>query len=852
MFLTLNGINKEYTGDPELSLLQYLREVEGITSPKDGCAPQASCGCCTVELNGKAVLSCAITMKKVEDGVVFTTEGLSEYMQRTIAHAFVEKGGVQCGFCIPGIVMQGKVLLDKNPRPTRDEIAKALTPNLCRCTGYKKIIDAIEYASEAIEAKREIPKPKNDGKVGGRQPKYEAEKLVLGQSPFVADYTFPGMLFGALKFSDYPRAKVISISTSRAESYPGVIRVFTARDIPGERYQGLIYHDWPLMIAVGEETHYIGDVLAGIVAESEKIAREALELIDIQYEVLTPLSDPELALLPDAPIVYPKGNKLSECHIKRGDIEKAISESAYISSGTYYTQRIEHGFMETECAIAKSEGDSVELLSQGQGVYEDQKQIAGLLGLSIDKVRVILVPNGGGFGGKEDMSVQGHCALFAYLLKQPVKVRLNRDESISMHPKRHPMRMKYEVGCDKTGMLTFIRADILGDSGAYASVGMKVMERAAGHSTGPYQVPTVDVLSVGVYTNNVPCGAMRGFGVNQVAFAIEGCIDELCEEGGFDRWQFRYDNALFEGRMTATGQKVNSGAGVRETLLAVKDIFQNAKYAGIACGIKNTGVGNGMKDEGKIRLEIVSAEKVILHHGWTEMGQGVHTMAQQFLSEEIGINPSFIEVIVDTNAKATAGMTTSSRATSVVGNSIHNTCVALNEDLKNNTLAELSGKVYEGEWICDWTTKPGKEVDEIITHYSYSYATQVVTLKDDGEIDTVYAAHDAGKIINPTLFEGQIEGSVHMGLGYAISEDLEMENSFMKSTKLRKCGILRAKETPNIQVIGIEVPDPHGPHGCKGVGEIGLVPTAAAVANAFYTYDKTRYFRLPIKKRVKI
>ncbi len=852
MKFILNGSERNYIGDPELPLLTYLREVEEIISPKDGCAPQASCGCCTVELNGKAVLSCVIPMKKVENGKVLTVEGLDDYKQRTIANAFVEKCGVQCGFCIPGIVMQAKVLLDYNPEPSRDEIAKTLTPNLCRCTGYKKIIDSIEYAAEAIRNKSEIPKPKSDGRVGGKHPKYDADKLVLGQSPYVADMKLPEMLHGALKFSDHPRSKVLSIDISKAEKHPGVIRVFTSKDIPGSRFQGLIIPDWPLMIKVGEETRYVGDVIAGVVAETEKIAREAVALIAINYEVLTPLSDPEKALQENAPQVQPSGNLLSETIIKRGNTEQALKNSAFISTGTYNTQMIEHAYMEPECSIARMEDDRVDILSQGQGVYEDQRQISNLLGIPLEKVRVILVPNGGGFGGKEDLSVQGHAALFAYHLKKPVKVLLNRDESIKMHPKRHPIRMKYTVGCSKEGKLTALKADMLGDSGAYASVGMKVLERSAGHAAGPYQIPNVDIVSRAVYTNNLPCGAMRGFGVNQVTFAIEGCIDELCEKGGFDRWQFRYDNALTEGDMTSTGQIIHKGSGVRKTLLAVKDIFNKAKYAGIACGIKNTGIGNGMPDDGKVKIDIISPSKVILHHGWTEMGQGVNTMAVQFLCHETGIDPDIVEVKVDTIEEAYSGMTTASRATSIIGNSIANASKQLKKDLETKTLSELAGKTYRGEWSCNWTTKPGKETDEIITHYSYSYATQVVVLNDAGTIETVYAAHDAGKIVNPGLFEGQIEGSIHMGLGYALTEDLELENCVPKSTKLRKCGVLRAKETPDMVVIGIEVPDPHGPYGVKGVGEIGLVPTAAAVANAFYQYDGTRYYRLPIKKRNKV
>jgi selenium-dependent xanthine dehydrogenase len=655
-----------------------------------------------------------------------------------------------------------------------------------------------------------------------------------------------GMRDGGLKFSDRPRARVLAIDTTAAEKVPGVMQVFTSKDVPGKRHTGLIVSDWPLIIETGEETRYVGDVLAGVVAETEDIARQAEKLIEVKYEVLQPVTGPHQAMQSGSPQIHMGGNLLSETVIHRGDIEKAESASAFATSGKYKTQMIEHGYMEPECSLAEVTADGVKVYSQGQGIYEDRVQIAKLLDLPNEKVEVILVSNGGGFGGKEDLSVQGHAALFSYLLKKPVKITLTRDESILMHPKRHPIEMDYMMGCDKNGKLTFLKANIVGDTGAYASVGMKVLERAAGHATGAYHIPNVDIISRAYYTNNIPCGAMRGFGVNQVTFAVEGCIDELCKQGGFDRWQFRFDNALKDGDQTSTGQIIKGGCGVRETLLAVKDVFKNAKYAGIACGIKNTGIGNGMPDDGKVKIVVESPHKVVVYHGWTDMGQGANTMAVQFLVEETGIDPGIIEVRVETSAETPAGMTTASRATSILGNSIIKAAGELNADLKNSTLNDLIGKEYEGEWICDWTTKPGSDAKEIITHYSYSYATQVVVLNEDGQIKTVYAAHDAGKIINPTLFEGQIEGSVHMGLGYALTEDLVLENGVPKSTRLRKCGILRAKETPDIVVIGVEVPDPHGPYGAKGVGEIGLVPTAGAVANAFCHFDGVRRYQLPI------
>lgn len=843
----LNGKNKTFPGDPDLPLLTYLREHEGIISPKDGCAPQAACGCCVVELNRQAVLSCVIPMKKVADGNVTTIEGLGERTQEVFAMSFMEKGGVQCGFCIPGIVMQSKVLLDHNPAPTREDVQKALTPNLCRCTGYKKIEDSILCAAEALRSGKPVETGKHSGKIGDRLPKYDSHDVVLGQRPFICDMKFEGMAYATLRFSDHPRAKVLAMDTSAAEALAGVTKVLTAADIPGDRHVGLIVSDWPTMVEVGEVTRYIGDVLAGVVAESEMIARRAVELIEIEYEVLEPITDPQEAMKETAAKIHPKGNILSETMIKRGDAEAALGASDFVASGTFRTQTVEHGFMEPESCIARAWYDGVEVFSQGQGVYEDQKQIATLLGLPIEKVKVVLVPNGGAFGGKEDLSIQGHTSLFAFLLQRPVKITLTRDESIRMHPKRHPLRMEYALGCDKNGKLTAVKARIVGDTGAYASVGMKVLERSAGHATGAYFVPAVDVESRAVYTNNIPNGAMRGFGVNQVTFAVESLMDELCEKGGFDRWQFRYDNALAPGLRTSTGQKLNEAAGVKAALLAVKDVFKNAKYAGLACGIKNTGIGNGMPDIGRAKIIIESPGKIVIQHGWTEMGQGVDTMAVQMLCEELGVEPGMIDVRVETSDDVVCGMTTASRGTSLVGHAIREACVKLKEDLQERSLSELEGREYKGEWICDWTTKPGADVEEPVTHYSYSYAAQVVILNDEGQVEKVVAAHDAGRIINPMLFEGQIEGSVHMGLGYALTEDFAQEGGFPKSTRLRKCGILRAKETPEIEVIGVEVHDPNGPHGAKGVGEIGLVPTAGAVANALYQFDGVRRYKLPMK-----
>ena len=846
----LNGIEKKYEGDESLSLLRCLREIEGIISVKDGCSGQAACGACMVEMDGKPTLSCVTPMKKVAGKEVITIEGFPGKLKKTLARAFVEKGAVQCGFCTPGLLVRTKILLQNNPNPSQEEIIDALKMNVCRCTGYIKIVEAIQLAAKTVRENKEITlKKTKTGKVGTNHPKYRAYEKATGQNPFVDDLTFDNMLYSALKFSDYPRAAVLKIDTSKAEKIEGIVRVFTGRDIPGERYNGLIVNDWPVMVVEGETTRYIGDVLAGVVATSETIARKAVKLIKIDYEVLEPLTN--MLEAEESPVkVHEKGNLLETCVIKRGDpVDEVLENSAYVVSRRFETQRVEHGFMETEAAIALPwQGDGVALYSQTQGAYEDRRQMARILGLPKEKVKVTQVSSGGGFGGKEDITVQGHVCLFAYLLKQPVKLHLNREESIRMHPKRHPIILDYTVGCDQKGKLTAVKARVKGDTGAYASVGMKVLERAAGHAAGAYHVPHVDIEAKTLYTNNIPCGAMRGFGANQATFAMEGCMDELCEKGHFDPWQFRYDNALVNGSMTATGQILHKGVGVRETLLAVKDEYKKAKIAGLACGIKNCGIGNGMSDYSEVKIEIKSADHVILHHGWTEMGQGVHTVAVQVLCQETGFDPNWVEVKVSTPNEARSGMTTSSRGTSLVGNAIIEAAKELKEDLKTKSLDQLKGKIYFGRWSFDASTRPGAP-GPVITHYSYSYATQLVVLDEKGNVDTVYAAHDGGKIMNPALFESQIQGAVHMGVGYALTEELPMDGGFLKSTKLKDLGILKAHETPRIVVKAVEVKDPLGPYGAKGIGEIGLVPTAGAVANALYQFDKIRRYKLPMKRK---
>lgn len=831
-----------------MSLMDVLREQAGLISPKNGCAPQGSCGCCTVLVDGKAVSSCAVPAANAHGKTVITLEGLTERERSIFARAFTSTGGLQCGFCTPGIVMRAKHLLDKNPDPTRNDIALALNNHICRCTGYVKIVDAIELAGKALQG---APMPEQDysGKIGSSLPRMDGAKFAMGERPYIDDITLPGMQYAAFVFSPHPRIRVTAIDTSAADRCTGVMRTVTAKDVPGERYQGLIYKDWPLFVAEGEITHCIGDILAAVIAKDARTARKAAALIAVTYDVLPGVFDAEEALASDAPQVHADhANLLSVSVIKRGDVDAALITSAFVETRSYATQVIEHAFLEPESAIASYTDGIVEVLSQGQGVFDDRKQIASFLGLPEEKVKVTLITNGGAFGGKEDLSIQGQVALMALLTGTPVKATLTREESIRLHPKRHPIKMTYTVGCDAQGKLTAVRARMIGDKGAYASVGTKVLERAAGHACGPYNILHSDVEALAVYTNNLPCGAMRGFGANQASFAMEGMMDILAEKVGIDGWEMRWRNVVDVGDTFCTGQVFEHSVGIRKTLLAVKDAYYSSSYAGIACGIKNVGIGNGMPEYGQAIATVHPDETITINTGFTEMGQGFCTVMIQFFSDVTGIDPRRIRVDIDTTQPTPCGMTTASRATVLGGRAVIKAAQEMKKDLDSGkTIAELAGKKYAGEVVIDYTTALETKTDRPITHMTFGFATQVCILDEEGRLKKIIAAHDVGRIINKTLVEGQIEGAVHMGLGYALTEELKETNGVPESFKFRSLGILRAKDMPETEVILIEEHEPEGPFGAKGVGEIGLVPTAGAVAGALYKFDGIRRTTLPMK-----
>ncbi len=843
--LTVNGLPSEVSADHP-NLLTALREELGITSPKDGCSPSGQCGACTVLLDGKAIQSCLVSMEKAEGKTVTTLEGFEPAERERLADAFASTGALQCGFCTPGILVRTKSLLDqKGADLGRKTVEGRLGAHLCRCTGYTKIFEAIDLLVADTVTAPQMPRG-----IGDAGAKYEGVELALGDRGYVDDIRPEGLLFGALRLTDHARADVLGIDTSAAEAVEGVTAVFTGADVPGTIHVGIIYQDWPVFIPVGGRTSYYGDVLAIVVAESKAIAREAADLIEVEYNVLDPFADPHAALESDENAVWGlEGNVLSRSVYSRGDVDAALASSPHTLHEVFRTQRVEHAFLEPEATLAVPTDDGgLHVYSGGQGIWDDRNQIASLLDIDAGKITVELVTNGGAFGGKEDMSNQGQTALAAYLLGRPVSCTLTREQSFRIHAKRHPIEIEVWAACDEDGRLTALRSRMIGDSGPYASVGMKVLERAAGHMSGPYVIDNIDVEAVAVRTNNPVCGAFRGFGANQAQFAMEGIVDRLADAVGISGWEMRSRNIIEPGSVWGPGQIMDDGSrGIRECLDAVKPVYDAARSDGKAVGLgialKNSGLGNGFLEISKAVVRFNEDGTVEVRHAWTEMGQGVNNVALQVAAEELDIDPERIRVIIDTTRELGAGQTTGSRGTVMAAGGVSDACRVAKEH------GMAPGVDYHGEYRVDWTNALEEGLEHPIIHSAFGYAAQVVIAdRETGTIEKVVAAHDVGRAVNPRLVEGQIEGAVHMGLGYALTEEFPTDE-LARPTKhtLRSLGILRAKDMPEVESIIVEVPQPRSPYGVKGVGEIGLVPTAGAVAAALYEVDGIRRTRTPMR-----
>ena len=838
---TVNG--QSVTVEKNQKLLRYLRDELHLTSVKDGCS-EGACGTCTVLIDGKPTKACVPQTDKLEGKTIVTVEGLSDFERDVYTYAFGMAGAVQCGFCIPGMVMSAKGLLDKNPSPTREEAAFAIRNNICRCTGYVKIIDAILLAAELFRA-GEVPKVPKEWTLGARVPRVDVQEKVTGTGIYPDDIYLDGMIYGSAVRSQYPRARVLAIHTEEAKALPGVVGVFTAADIPGNNKVGHLKTDWDTMIAVGAITHYLGDAICLVAAETPEILAQAKALVKVDYEELPMVRNPRDAMLPDAPLVHKEGNLLAHKHIQRGNPAMAIAKSKHILTQRFSTPWTEHAFLEPECAVAYPDGDGVMVLSTDQGTYDTQHETMGMLGLPAEKVKVRNCLVGGGFGGKEDVTVQHHAALIAYLTKRPVKVKLTRAESILIHPKRHPMEMEFALGCDENGIIQGVVAEVIADTGAYASLGGPVLERACTHAAGPYNYQNFEIDGWAYYTNNPPAGAFRGFGVTQTCFCIETLLNQMADLVGISPWEIRYRNAIRPGQVLPNGQIVDDSTGLVETLEAVKPYYDKAKYVGIACAMKNAGVGVGIPDTGRVRL-VVKEGKVHILAGASCIGQGLGTVLTQMVCDQTGLSRD--DVVYErsnTYDSPDSGTTSGSRQTLFTGEACCRACQDLREALKDNSLTEIENQEFYGEYLGK-TDPLGADVPNPVSHIAYGYATQVCILNEEGKIEQIIAAHDVGKAVNPLSVEGQIEGGVVMSMGYALTERYPLEDC-KPTAKYGTLGLFRANQIPEITPIIVEKQGLNVACGAIGIGEITSIPTAPAIADAYFRYDGRLRTSLPLE-----
>lgn len=844
---TINVNGKDYTTTEDKKLLSFLRDDLRFTSVKDGCS-EGACGTCTVLVDGKKFKACVQKVSKFEGKKIITVEGLTEREKSVYEHCFAEAGAVQCGFCIPGMVIAAKSLLDINNNPSLDEVKKAIRGNICRCTGYKKIEEAILMAARFFRENLEIPEEPKELHMNQRYKRPDVAEKVNGTGKFVDDLYLPGMIYAKAVRSKYPRAMVNKIDISKALEHQDCVRILLKKDVP-DNVIGHMKKDWDVMIGEGEITRYVGDCIALVATNHKETLDEVCSLVEVDYTELTPITSPQDALRGDAPLIHKDGNIMARASLVRGNADEAIKNSKYVVTRKYKTPHQEHGFMEPECAIAAPEGDDgILLYSGGQSVYDEQREIAMMLKIPKEKVHCHTQLVGGGFGGKEDMSVQHLAALMAWHTKKPVKVKFSRQESLAYHTKRHPMEIEFTTACDENGILTGMKAVIIADTGAYASLGGPVLQRACTHAAGPYNYQNVDILGMSVYTNNMVSGAFRGFGAAQSCFAMENNLNILAEEVGISPWEIRYRNAIRPGQILPNGQIADESVGLVECLEAVKDIYESNPYAGIAVGWKNSGKGVGIIDSGRCKL-LIKDGKVHVLTSAACMGQGIAIMCKTMLCEATGLEPQIvIHESADTIKTPDSGTSTASRQTVVTGEAVKRASMKLKEDLdKGLTLNELEGKEYFGEYhpMTDGLTST-KEFP--VRHVSYSYGVQVVILNEKGKVEKVVAAYDVGTPVNIQAVEGQIEGGMVMGLGYALTEEFKCEDGYCK-TKLGTLGLMRSTETPELEVKLVKGPGEIPlAFGAKGCGELCMIPTGAACSHAYYRLDGKLRTSMPLRE----
>jgi selenium-dependent xanthine dehydrogenase len=888
--MTVNGAAVDVDVPESRYLSEVLREDLRLTGTKIGCN-EAECGICSVLVNGTPVVSCVFPAFKAQGTVVETIESLSRdgYLH-ALQQAFLDHGAVQCGICTPGLIMTAKGLLDRKSNAgepvTEDDIRAALKDSYCRCTGYQSIINAILQAS-GQDVPPYLPETQEPGlAIGKARPNPNALAKITGEARFTDDYKFPGMLYARTKRAGVPHARVRSIETAAARELEGVHAVLTHKDIPGRNAHGVVSIDWPVLCGV--KVRYVGDAVAIVAADSEEIAAAALELIQVDYEQLPAVTDVMDAANPDSPLVHeerPDGNLLKHIKVKKGDIESGFADADVVIDQTYRTPTTEHLFLEPECSIGIPAGyvpttfggqcdalavrgetakhDKTTIYVGSQIPYGDRDQTAATLGKDPEEVRVVATLMGGGFGGKEDIVGQIHSALLAEATQRPVKMLYSRQESLLVHPKRHATIIRIRTGAKRDGKLTAVEATLYGDGGAYASLSEKVLTRATTHATGPYDVPNVKVDCFALYTNNVPCGAFRGFGVTQSCFAVESNMDMLAEKLGLDAVEFRRMNALDVGSETSTGQVMRESVGLNECIDKVDHDMRRGDFRwtwdeghrrfawGMAVGYKNTGLGGGAPDKATAEVEAwQDPDKGLMAEvriSSAEMGQGLPAVLAACAAEELGIPSEHVSVLLgDTDHCPDGGPTTASRQSYVSGNAARLAAKDVARQLAATESATRIKAQYE-YWAPK--TKPLGAGGDM--HVAFGFCAQAALCEIDmrsGEVTVqkIVAAHDVGRALNPLTLEGQIEGGIVMCIGYTLTEHYIQEDGIPWTNVMARYKAPSITHAPKIISHIVEHNTAAGPFGAKGVGELPSIPTSAAITNAIYRATGVRVRSLPV------
>lgn len=902
----VNGKDYDVEVDENQTLLNYLRDELHLYGSKNGCG-KAQCGACTLIINGDAKRACTVKMSKVEGANIETIENLSKGGElHPVQLGFVHTGAIQCGFCTPGMIMSAKALLDKNLNPTRAEIANALKFNICRCTGYVAIFNAVEMAAKILRGE-EVTYLPEEGGVGTSPVGKDIVAKAMGLPIYAEDREFPNMIYGKVRYTDHPSAIVKKIDTSKAAALEGVVKVITADDIPGRKTFGLLNPHQPVMVPEGGKVRYIGDPIATVYAETKKIAEEAAKLIEVEYEVLDGVWSVADSLKEDRFHIWNEADVASHTKIRRGDTDKAFEDCDVIVEGDFYVPNVEHAYMEIEsCVTNMDKNGAIHVHMSHQGAYDMRGMFLHTLNLPEDKVIMDTCPTGGGFGGKEEPTIHLHCALGTLLTKRPCKMVMTREESLMVSTKRHAEIMHMKYGAKKDGTFHSFkgRADV--ECGAYDSLSGPVVFRSGVVMNGPYAIPYAHTDSIGHYTNTPPGGAFRGFGSTQVTFGAEILVDEIARELNMDPFEIRLKNALEDGKQGITGQTMGSGIGLKKSLEMVKAKLDEVKDQykpsapgkkigiGVASSFKNVGIGIGLHDGAGAIMELKRDGTVMLKHGAANLGQGPDATFAQIASTATGIPYSKIDVINNITPECPNGEeTTASRQTFVTGNATKH-CAELfkaemamkigdafginaedivyeKEGFKNKnggaliSYADLGAKTggFEVEYEytppqtsalnIDNTVKPGVDPVDYKIHYSYTFATHAVIVEvdevtGDYQILRIIAANDLGTAIHPLQSEGQIAGGVMMGVGYAKSEEFVTKEGRVVTDNLAKLKLPKSTDVPEMDIILVEEPQLEGPYGAKGMGELPVNPVAPAVSNAIYDAIGVRVKTLPITK----